>query len=107
MHTLRADIDYATSEALTTYGIIGVKVWVFKGEILDRNEQPAVANDAPADEPSRKPRRVARPADGAEKPRARTVKAKTEGASAEAPASETKAPAKRVRKAGTTDAAAN
>ena len=107
LHTLRADIDYATSEALTTYGIIGVKVWVFKGEILDRNEQPAVANDAPADEPSRKPRRVARPADGAEKPRARTVKAKTEGASAEAPASETKAPAKRVRKAGTTDAAAN
>ena len=107
LHTLRADIDYATSEALTTYGIIGVKVWVFKGEILDRNEQPAVANDAPADEPSRKPRRVARPADGAEKTRARTVKAKTEGASAEAPASETKAPAKRVRKAGTTDAAAN
>lgn len=51
LHTLRADIDYATSEALTTYGIIGVKVWVFKGEILDRNEQPAVANDAPADEP--------------------------------------------------------
>ena len=35
LHTLRADIDYATSEASTTYGIIGVKVWVFKGEILD------------------------------------------------------------------------
>ncbi len=34
LHTLRADIDYATSEALTTYGIIGVKVWIFKGEIL-------------------------------------------------------------------------
>lgn len=33
LHTLRADIDYATSEALTTYGIIGVKVWVYKGEI--------------------------------------------------------------------------
>lgn len=33
LHTLRADIDYATSEALTTYGIIGVKVWIFKGEI--------------------------------------------------------------------------
>ena len=32
-HTLRADIDYAESEALTTYGIIGVKVWIFKGEI--------------------------------------------------------------------------
>jgi small subunit ribosomal protein S3 len=35
LHTLRADIDYATSEAKTTYGIIGVKVWVFKGEIVE------------------------------------------------------------------------
>ena len=35
LHTLRADIDYATSEALTTFGIIGVKVWIFKGEILN------------------------------------------------------------------------
>jgi small subunit ribosomal protein S3 len=35
LHTLRADIDYATAEAVTTYGIIGVKVWIFKGEILE------------------------------------------------------------------------
>jgi small subunit ribosomal protein S3 len=35
LHTLRADIDYGTAEALTTYGIIGVKVWVFKGEVMD------------------------------------------------------------------------
>jgi small subunit ribosomal protein S3 len=34
LHTLRADIDYATSEANTTYGKIGVKVWIYKGEIL-------------------------------------------------------------------------
>jgi small subunit ribosomal protein S3 len=34
LHTLRADIDYANTEASTTYGIIGVKVWLFKGEIL-------------------------------------------------------------------------
>lgn len=34
LHTLRADIDYATARAKTTYGIIGVKVWIFKGEIL-------------------------------------------------------------------------
>ncbi len=34
LHTLRADIDYATSEASTTYGQIGVKVWIFKGEVL-------------------------------------------------------------------------
>ena len=34
LHTLRADIDYATAEASTTYGIIGVKVWIFKGEVI-------------------------------------------------------------------------
>ena len=34
LHTFRADIDYGTAEALTTYGIIGIKVWIFKGEIL-------------------------------------------------------------------------
>src|SRR3990167_3575120 len=33
LHTLRANIDYATSEALTTYGIIGIKVWIYKGEM--------------------------------------------------------------------------
>ncbi len=35
LHTLRADIDYGTAEALTTYGIIGVKVWVYRGEITE------------------------------------------------------------------------
>ncbi|MBB5322295.1 30S ribosomal protein S3 [Marinobacter oulmenensis] len=39
LHTLRADIDYSTYEAQTTYGIIGVKVWIFKGEILGGMEQ--------------------------------------------------------------------
>ena len=34
LHTLRADVDYGFSEAHTTYGVIGVKVWIFKGEIL-------------------------------------------------------------------------
>jgi small subunit ribosomal protein S3 len=38
LHTLRADIDYATYEAHTTYGVIGVKVWIFKGEVLDLDE---------------------------------------------------------------------
>jgi len=38
LHTLRADIDYGTAEAKTTYGIIGVKVWIFKGEVLDDTE---------------------------------------------------------------------
>ena len=39
LHTLRADIDYAHSEALTAYGIIGVKVWIFKGEIMEHDPQ--------------------------------------------------------------------
>ena len=39
LHTLRADIDYATAEAMTTYGILGVKVWIFKGEILGQREE--------------------------------------------------------------------
>jgi len=38
LQTLRADIDYGTAEALTTYGKIGVKVWIFKGEIISENK---------------------------------------------------------------------
>lgn len=38
LHTLRADVDYGTAEAKTTYGIIGVKVWVFKGEVFDNGD---------------------------------------------------------------------
>lgn len=41
LHTLRADIDYGFAEAHTTYGVIGVKVWVFKGEILDVDAAPS------------------------------------------------------------------
>jgi small subunit ribosomal protein S3 len=40
LHTLRADVDYGVAEALTTYGIIGIKVWVFKGEVFADNAQP-------------------------------------------------------------------
>ncbi len=43
LHTLRADIDYAVVEAKTTYGVIGVKVWVFRGEIFRRRTSPDVA----------------------------------------------------------------
>ena len=106
LHTMRADIDYATSEALTTYGIIGVKVWVFKGEVLGRNDQAAVTPEvAPTEEPSRKPRRVAKASDSAaDKPKARVAKSGEESGDGVV---EAKAPAKRVRKAGTTDAATN
>ena len=41
LHTLRADIDYATFEARTTYGVLGIKVWIFKGEIFGPDEERA------------------------------------------------------------------
>ena len=66
LHTLRADIDYGVSEAKTTYGVIGIKVWVFKGEVMAPGEQPA----APAAEPERK----ARPGDGERRSRKPGVK---------------------------------
>ena len=43
LHTLRADIDYGTAEAHTSYGRIGIKVWIFKGEILPERKQPVAA----------------------------------------------------------------
>src|SRR3978361_572060 len=58
LHTLRADIDYGVAEAKTTYGIIGIKVWVFKGEVFDnKSEQPPVVA-AVAAEPEKKVRKV-------------------------------------------------
>jgi len=49
LHTLRADIDYGFAEAHTTYGVIGVKVWIFKGEVFDKPEAAApVAEPAEA-----------------------------------------------------------
>ncbi len=62
LHTLRADIDYGFSEAKTTYGVIGVKVWVYKGDTLGRNDAPGVPE--PRNEDDRRPRgprRDARP----------------------------------------------
>jgi small subunit ribosomal protein S3 len=68
LHTLRADIDYGTAEARTTYGIIGIKVWVFKGEVLEhdpsaheRRATEAAANDGPRRERSDREDRGDRP----------------------------------------------
>ncbi len=45
LHTLRADIDYGFSEAMTTYGVIGVKVWIYRGEILkEKRREPQAAS---------------------------------------------------------------
>jgi small subunit ribosomal protein S3 len=53
LHTLRADIDYSTAESHTQYGVIGVKVWVFKGEVLDG---VLPVHEEPKQQPKRKPR---------------------------------------------------
>ena len=45
LHTFRADVDYAEAEALTTYGIIGVKVWIYKGEIFSKNSNKNINKD--------------------------------------------------------------
>ena len=88
LHTLRADIDYGTSEAQTTYGIIGVKVWVYKGDRLANGDAPVIESVPEDDKKRRGPRRD----DGkpASRPRAKQT---TAGAPA-APAA-----AKRVRSA--------
>jgi small subunit ribosomal protein S3 len=56
LHTFRADIDYGTAEARTTYGVIGVKVWIFKGEVFAKAEEAeaaeAPAPQAPAEQPA-------------------------------------------------------
>jgi small subunit ribosomal protein S3 len=79
LHTLRADIDYGFSEARTTYGVIGVKTWIYKGEILDTQARPSLFGEP---EPRRTPpreRRERRPAPPAE-PAAPPVQAAPETA---------------------------
>ena len=71
LHTLRADIDYGTAEAKTTYGVIGIKCWVYKGEVMGKGDQPAAAPAPSAEEltPAKKVRKLApRPAPVDEKP---------------------------------------
>src|SRR5690349_3971677 len=75
LHTLRADIDYGLAEALTSYGAIGIKVWVFKGEVLAQNEAPVIERTP---NPVREPRKDGdRP--GAPKRTGAPRRARTEG----------------------------
>jgi small subunit ribosomal protein S3 len=67
LHTLKADIDYGFSEAKTTYGIIGVKCWVYRGDRLGQGEAPGVKPEAGEDD--RRARRNARPGAPAGRPR--------------------------------------
>lgn len=89
LHTLRADIDYATARANTTYGVIGIKVWIYKGEVFRKQiEMPEIdidettSSDKPAARKTKKvaskpqPKAAAKKADGA-KPATKTVKKAT------------------------------
>jgi small subunit ribosomal protein S3 len=114
LHTLRADIDYGFSEAKTTYGVIGVKVWVYKGDTLGRSEAPAAEAAPAAEREERRARRpearpesrpegkpAGRPAAKRAAPRRGEPKteAKTEAPPVEVPKEEAAKPAvKRVRK---------
>jgi len=57
LHTLRADIDYANVEAMTAYGIIGIKVWIFKGEIMEHDPQARDRRQAELQEGGVRPQR--------------------------------------------------
>jgi small subunit ribosomal protein S3 len=95
LHTLRADIDYGLGEAKTTYGVIGIKVWVYKGEVIPKGEAAQAAllgtavSPAPQPEAPSEPKRAKKPAPrpgakrGPAKPRADADKRpKKEGAPA-------------------------
>ena len=78
LHTLRAEIDYGTSEAKTTYGVIGIKVWVFKGESISRNESTsATAPERTAEEPAKRGKRPARGVGVAQDAEARSASRKS------------------------------
>jgi small subunit ribosomal protein S3 len=85
LHTLRANVDYSTAEALTTYGIIGIKVWIYKGD-LNLAQNKFVRSETSTEEKKRPARRAA--------------------ASGDKPAPAKKPAAPRKRKVGTEDVAA-
>ena len=89
LHTLRADIDYGTAEAHTVYGIVGVKVWVYRGEVLPE-KQLQMLNDA-ANE--RRPRRRKRDKDDRKTTEGQGTEAKGGESAAPAPEAKAEAPA--------------
>jgi small subunit ribosomal protein S3 len=108
LHTLRAEIDYGTSEAKTTYGVIGIKVWVFKGESIARGENVTTATpERVTEEPVKRARRPGKASTGVAETEANSLsrkpskKAGAEGADSKADtvAGDALKPAvKRVRK---------
>jgi small subunit ribosomal protein S3 len=91
LHTLRADIDYGLGEAKTTYGVIGIKVWVYKGEVLPKGEAPAIGTAAATAQPEApaEPKRAKKPA-----PRPGAKRGERSGAARPRPDGDKRAPRK-------------
>jgi small subunit ribosomal protein S3 len=111
LHTLKADIDYGFSEAKTTYGVIGVKVWVYRGDRLANGEAPTIAKTEGDDDRRnrRGPRPGERPGAGRGGRPDRGAPRAAEGAPAPAADAAVKSPGpavKRVRRAAAPGAAA-
>jgi small subunit ribosomal protein S3 len=107
LHTLRADIDYGTGEAKTNYGVIGIKVWVYKGEVMPKGEAAAAAAagaavPAPQPEVPAEPKRAKKPAPraGAKRAPARPRPEGDKKAVAAAPKTTVKKPRKVVKDQG-------
>jgi small subunit ribosomal protein S3 len=102
LHTLRADIDYGLGEAKTTYGVIGIKCWVYKGEVMPKGEAAATAPGAaqPQPEAPAEPKRAKKPAPraGAKRAAGGPGRPRPDGDKKPAPAPKTtvKKPAKKV-----------
>jgi small subunit ribosomal protein S3 len=110
LHTLRADIDYGQGEAKTNYGVIGIKVWVYKGEVVPKDEAQAalpatVAPAAAQPEAPAEPKRAKKPVPkaGAKRPAARPRpegERKPRKEAAPAPKTVIKRPKKVIKEAG-------
>jgi small subunit ribosomal protein S3 len=107
LHTLRADIDYGLGEAKTTYGVIGIKVWVYKGEVMPKGDAAAAVPGAtatvplPQPEAPAEPKRAKKPAPRAGAKRGGPPRPKKEGAPvAPAPKTVVKKPKKIVKEEG-------
>ena len=101
LHTIKADIDYGFAEANTTYGIIGVKVWIYKGEILTRSDALGVNHESEpvveeVERPARKTRVKKKQAEG-KKSSAKSTEEKKLG-NEKGPSSEEKPKTKKVRR---------
>ena len=96
LHTLRADIDYGMGEAKTNYGVIGIKVWVYKGEVIPKGETallPAAAAPTPAPDAPSEPKRAKKPFPKAGAKRGGPAKPRADGDRKPAAARKADAPA--------------